>query len=199
MIRRVVHAALPLLAIVIGAPQPARAQSVFFQEDFAGFEIGDAATDWGPNSVVLMVPGGKDKRKFLSTQIEGEETVEKAMSFPASWTFRFDAFFSEWGSQTKILLVDSEDNPLEILAREHYGARFKMPNTVEIEKDGRLFEPGRAHRVSVVRKDKTIKLFWDDELILASNYPSLGKVVRVKIKFKAGSFYTGFVAEERPS
>jgi len=83
--------------------------NIFFKEDFSEYQIGDIASDWGANIVVLKSTSGDNCIKNQS----GTTTITHDIRFPSDFSFEYDFWgYTGWGEN--LILVDSEGKELLI-------------------------------------------------------------------------------------
>lgn len=86
------------------------AGDAFFKEDFSSYEIGDPASSWGSNVVVLS----KGNKKYLTTQIVGQHVIGQKVNFPKNFSFGFTQIGCRHPSEESLVFIDSKDDELVI-------------------------------------------------------------------------------------
>lgn len=164
-------------------PQPAPVPEVFFKEDFSSYEIGDRLNEWGNNVVVLQ---GKDRRKYISSQMQGKHAVSRKVEFPDNFSFQFE--FLQGGFDIDFVLVDGKGDEFKVRLRQNFGNRVQLPGTVE-KKTGEK----ELNTFKLVKSSFTYKAYINGDFMVSGEYRDYSKFVEFRMEIPEGRYFTEFV------
>lgn len=163
-----------------------RSSEYFYKEDFSNYAVGDLLITWGKNVVILE---GKDKRKYISSQVRGKHQIVQKVDFPTNFNFQFE--FLQGGFDIDFVLVDAKGEEFKIKIRQNYGNRVTLPGTVE-----KKTEEKAINIFKLLKNDKTYKVYINGDFLISSDYPDYSKFVEYKMEIPVGRYFTGFKGKE---
>jgi len=159
----------------------------FYQEDFSRFTVGDPLPAWGNNVVVLE---GKDKRKYISSQMEGKQLVSQNIQFSENFSFQFE--YLNGRLDIEVIFIDGKEDEFKIKLKSNWGnERVQLPGSVEKstgEKPVNTFK--------LVKNDKTYKVYINGDFLVSGEYANYSKFVKLKMEIPEGKYFTSFLVKE---
>jgi len=138
-------------------------------EDFSKYAVGDPIPTWGTDAIVVE---GKDKRKYLSSQVRGDFYVKVPIGFPQDFVFKFDCVNN---TSADLSLGDEKDREFKIDLGIWYSEIWvQLPdnkkttlksreiNTYRFEKSGnaiKCFINGEYAQTAVTQDLNSLKFF----------------------------------------
>ena len=190
IVERIVQ--VPVPAMPPKPSEPAIALSdTFFYENFSMYEEGDPASDWGKNLVIVE----KEKVKYLTTQVPGEQVGGKTLRFPDDFRFQFDFLGGKEGWIRLGFINEQEfDNELHIKFQGHNWAnelRVQIPGV----NDGNVKQDRDLNTVSIVKKGVIYKIYVNNQFVVTGEYPKFNRITGFKVAFEDGRCLSGFVGK----
>ncbi len=154
-------------------------EDIFFKEDFSDYEVGDIASDWGPNVVVKERTSGEKNIETLT----GTTTLRHDINFPQNFLFEFDLYGKpSWPNSDAEPLVFIDNNGEELLIDI---STFYDNSSITLGgirsssfKDAAKYK--KWNTIKVLVKDSIIKVYLNGVFIVSGNFPQYSDFVRIK-------------------
>ena len=147
-----------------------------FKEDFSQYDIGDPISDWGTTDIIVL-KGSSDKI-WIECQTPGLHKAEKRLILPENYVFTFQ--FIHDGENFDVIFIDNNEST-HILSFYDYNRHVKFQDTVAYKTD---LKWRVVHSIKIVHKNKTFRLFINDEFFLSSTPGGFGLTRGIAFKIQ---------------
>jgi len=150
-----------------------------FKEDFSKYEVGDPISDWGTTDVVVLKTS--DDKTWIQAQTPGIHKAEKRMKLPDSFVLTFEFIYAR--KSLSLLFIDSSEEIQILKFEQEYGTKIYFSFNDTISKVIKLDQKTVQH-IKIVKKNKTFKLFVNDNFVISSTPQTFGKVSGIAFKIE---------------
>ncbi|MCL4709097.1 hypothetical protein KJ068_28375 [bacterium] len=137
---------------------PATSTSIFFQDDFSQYELGDIVESWGTN---IMVKSNSGFKYITSHAVGIQNEAGSAVNFPTDFEFEFlftRHNFSAMGVSFELYL--SGDSNVKF----NFWPYVVKVNEARMELSKNYWPADRWNKIRIVKKGAALKVFINDQL-----------------------------------
>ncbi len=162
----------------VAPPRPVTPTTTTWSEDFSRYAEGDAAPEWGTDTMIMKDANG---RKFLAATSPGAHRVSKTIAMGTRFVFEFtwtafdhreNGTVAPW-VRVPIVLRDASGAAFEF---SHGNWGLFLPGRDSVD-----FSEGRVNRFRLERIGNLFKFYHDDQLLVSAPYPGFGPFVEFEI------------------